>query len=156
MDISTNIFKLAIILLLVALNGFFVAAEFAIVKMRISRLDAMIDAGIRRAAYAKPLVEHVDVSLSVTQLGITLASLGLGWLGEPTVSMLLQPVFELIGIGGTLATTLSFVLAFAIITAMQIIIGELIPKNVAIQQVERVMMAIGLPLLIRQYGFLTR
>ncbi|MBP3232092.1 MAG: DUF21 domain-containing protein, partial [Anaerovibrio sp.] len=63
MDISTNIFKLAMILLLVALNGFFVAAEFAIVKMRISRLDAMIDAGIRRAAYAKPLVEHVDVSL---------------------------------------------------------------------------------------------
>ncbi|WP_297569090.1 hemolysin family protein [uncultured Anaerovibrio sp.] len=150
MDISTNIFKLAIILLLVALNGFFVAAEFAIVKMRISRLDAMIDAGIRRAAYAKPLVEHVDVSLSVTQLGITLASLGLGWLGEPTVSMLLQPAFELIGIGGTLATTLSFVIAFAIITAMQIIIGELIPKNVAIQQVERVMMAIALPLLFFQ------
>ncbi|MBQ3853985.1 MAG: HlyC/CorC family transporter, partial [Anaerovibrio sp.] len=124
--------------------------EFAIVKMRLSRLDAMINSGIRHAAYAKTLVEHVDVSLSVTQLGITLASLGLGWLGEPTVSKILMPAFEVIGIGGTLATTLSFVISFAIITAMQIIIGELIPKNVAIQKVERVMLAVSLPLLFFQ------
>lgn len=150
MDLTTVMFKLVIILLLVALNGFFVAAEFAIVKMRISRLDSLIDAGIRRASYAKTLVEHVDVSLSVTQLGITLASLGLGWLGEPTVSLILAPAFELMGIGGTLATTLSFVISFAIITAMQIIIGELIPKNVAIQKVERVMLAVALPLLFFQ------
>ncbi|WP_294520551.1 hemolysin family protein [uncultured Anaerovibrio sp.] len=150
MDITEIVFKLALILLLVALNGFFVAAEFAIVKMRLSRLDAMINSGIRHAAYAKTLVEHVDVSLSVTQLGITLASLGLGWLGEPTVSKILMPTFEVIGIGGTLATTLSFVISFAIITAMQIIIGELIPKNVAIQKVERVMLAVSLPLLFFQ------
>lgn len=150
MDITEIVFKLALILLLVGLNGFFVAAEFAIVKMRISRLDAMINSGIRHAAYAKTLVEHVDVSLSVTQLGITLASLGLGWLGEPTVSKILMPAFEVIGIGGTLATTLSFVISFAIITAMQIIIGELIPKNVAIQKVERVMLAVSLPLLFFQ------
>ena len=150
MDITEIVFKLALILLLVALNGFFVAAEFAIVKMRLSRLDAMINSGIRHAAYAKTLVEHVDVSLSVTQLGITLASLGLGWLGEPTVSKILMPAFEVIGIGGTLATTLSFVISFAIITAMQIIIGELIPKNVAIQKVERVMLAVSLPLLFFQ------
>ncbi len=150
MDITEIVFKLVLILLLVALNGFFVAAEFAIVKMRLSRLDAMINSGIRHAAYAKTLVEHVDVSLSVTQLGITLASLGLGWLGEPTVSKILMPAFEVIGIGGTLATTLSFVISFAIITAMQIIIGELIPKNVAIQKVERVMLAVSLPLLFFQ------
>ena len=150
MDITEIVFKLVLILLLVALNGFFVAAEFAIVKMRLSRLDAMISSGIRHAAYAKTLVEHVDVSLSVTQLGITLASLGLGWLGEPTVSKILMPAFEVIGIGGTLATTLSFVISFAIITAMQIIIGELIPKNVAIQKVERVMLAVSLPLLFFQ------
>ena len=150
MDITEIVFKLVLILLLVALNGFFVAAEFAIVKMRLSRLDAMINSGIRHAAYAKTLVEHVDVSLSVTQLGITLASLGLGWLGEPTVSKILMPTFEVIGIGGTLATTLSFVISFAIITAMQIIIGELIPKNVAIQKVERVMLAVSLPLLFFQ------
>jgi len=150
LDITEIVFKLVLILLLVALNGFFVAAEFAIVKMRLSRLDAMINSGIRHAAYAKTLVEHVDVSLSVTQLGITLASLGLGWLGEPTVSKILMPAFEVIGIGGTLATTLSFVISFAIITAMQIIIGELIPKNVAIQKVERVMLAVSLPLLFFQ------
>ena len=122
MDITEIVFKLALILLLVALNGFFVAAEFAIVKMRLSRLDAMINSGIRHAAYAKTLVEHVDVSLSVTQLGITLASLGLGWLGEPTVSKILMPTFEVIGIGGTLATTLSFVISFAIIRSVTIII----------------------------------
>ena len=85
MDITEVIIKLIIIVILVALNGFFVAAEFAIVKMRMSRLNSMIEAGNRRAVYAKPLVEHVDVSLSVTQLGITLASLGLGLLGEPTI-----------------------------------------------------------------------
>ncbi|MCR5176744.1 MAG: hemolysin family protein [Anaerovibrio sp.] len=147
MDITEIIFKLILTILLVLLNGFFVAAEFAIVKMRVSRLDAMIESGIRRAVYARRLVEHVDVSLSVTQLGITLASLALGWLGEPTVSMILMPIFELVGIGGTLGTTISFVISFAIITAMHIIVGELIPKNLAIQQVERVMLAIALPLL---------
>lgn len=150
MDISTMAIKCLVVLLLVALNGFFVAAEFSIVKMRSSRLDAMINAGIRNASYAKQLVDHVDVSLSVTQLGITLCSLGLGWLGEPTVSAMLMPLFSFIGLGGALATTLSFVISFSIITAMQIIIGELIPKNVAIQQVERVMLGISLPLLFFQ------
>ncbi|ORT99217.1 Magnesium and cobalt efflux protein CorC [Anaerovibrio sp. JC8] len=146
MDITEIIIKLIIIVVLVALNGFFVAAEFAIVKMRVSRLDSMIEAGIRRAIYAKPLVEHVDVSLSVTQLGITMASLGLGLLGEPTISKVLAPVFEMLGLGGTLSTTISFIIAFSLVTAATIIIGELIPKNVAIQQVERVMLAVAIPL----------
>jgi len=135
---------------LVALNGFFVAAEFAIVKMRMSRLNSMIEAGNRRAVYAKPLVEHVDVSLSVTQLGITLASLGLGLLGEPTISHVLKPVFEIIGLSGALSTTISFIIAFSLVTAATIIIGELIPKNVAIQQVERVMLAVAIPLMFFQ------
>ncbi|WP_027406930.1 hemolysin family protein [Anaerovibrio sp. RM50] len=150
MDITEIIIKLIIIVILVGLNGFFVASEFAIVKMRMSRLNSMIEAGNRRAIYAKPLVEHVDVSLSVTQLGITLASLGLGLLGEPTISRVLEPVFEFIGLGGTLATTISFIIAFSLVTAATIIIGELIPKNVAIQQVERVMMAIAFPLMFFQ------
>ena len=146
MDITEVIIKLIIIVILVALNGFFVAAEFAIVKMRMSRLNSMIEAGNRRAVYAKPLVEHVDVSLSVTQLGITLASLGLGLLGEPTISHVLKPVFEIIGLSGALSTTISFIIAFSLVTAATIIIGELIPKNVAIQQVERVMLAVAIPL----------
>lgn len=150
MDITEVIIKLIIIVILVALNGFFVAAEFAIVKMRMSRLNSMIEAGNRRAVYAKPLVEHVDVSLSVTQLGITLASLGLGLLGEPTISHVLKPIFEIIGLGGALSTTISFIIAFSLVTATTIIIGELIPKNVAIQQVERVMLAVAIPLMFFQ------
>ena len=150
MDITEVIIKLIIIVILVALNGFFVAAEFAIVKMRMSRLNSMIEAGNRRAVYAKPLGEHVGVSLSVTQLGITLASLGLGLLGEPTISHVLKPVFEIIGLSGALSTTISFIIAFSLVTAATIIIGELIPKNVAIQQVERVMLAVAIPLMFFQ------
>ena len=151
MDIVEITIKLIAVIILVALNGFFVAAEFAIVKMRSSRIDSMINAGVSRAHYAKKLVDHLDVSLSVTQLGITLASLGLGWLGEPTVSLLLMPVFDALGIGGTaIATTISFIISFSIITSMHIILGELIPKNIAIQQVERVTLAVSLPLLFFQ------
>lgn len=149
-DITTIVVKLILVVLLVFLNGFFVAAEFAIVKIRSSRLETMINEGNSRAIYAKKLVDHMDVSLSVTQLGITLASLGLGWLGEPTVSHVLEPVFTWTGIDATLATTISFVLAFSIITAMHIICGELIPKNLAIQKVEAVMMYVSVPLLMFQ------
>ena len=109
--------KLFLVVLLVLLNGFFVAAEFAVVKIRSSRIETLINEGTTRAHYAKKLTDHLDVSLSVTQLGITLASLGLGWLGEPTVSRLLEPVFEYLGLGGALATTISFAIAFALITA---------------------------------------
>lgn len=143
--------KLVLIIALVCLNGFFVGAEFAIVKMRSSRLDALIEQGITRARYAKELTDHVDISLSVTQLGITIVSLVLGWLGEPTISQLLTPVFAIMGIEGTtLAHTLSFVISFAVITSLHIIGGELIPKNVAIQQVERVMLAVAFPLMFFQ------
>ena len=80
-DITTIIIKLILVILLVLMNGFFVAAEFAVVKIRSSRLETMINEGNNRAVYAKKLTDHLDVSLSVTQLGITLASLGLVWLG---------------------------------------------------------------------------
>lgn len=143
--------KLVLIIALVCLNGFFVGAEFAIVKMRSSRLDALIEQGVTRARYAKELTDHVDISLSVTQLGITIVSLVLGWLGEPTISQILAPVFVVMGIEGTaLAHTLSFVISFAVITSLHIIGGELIPKNVAIQQVERIMLAVALPLMFFQ------
>lgn len=150
-DIVNIAGKIVLIVFLVALNGFFVGAEFAIVKMRSSRLDALIEQGVTRARYAKELTDHVDISLSVTQLGITIVSLVLGWLGEPTISQLLTPVFIIMGIDGTaLAHTLSFVISFAVITSLHIIGGELIPKNVAIQQVERIMLAVAFPLTIFQ------
>ena len=149
-DIMTNIIKLVLVVLLVLMNGFFVAAEFAVVKIRGSRLETLINEGNSRAVYAKKLTDHLDVSLSVTQLGITLASLGLGWLGEPTVSKMLEPVFEYCGLGGALATTISFAIAFGLITAMHIICGELIPKNLAIQKSEAVTLGIAMPMLLFQ------
>ena len=84
MDIIPILLQLFLVLFLIFMNGFFVAAEFSVVKIRPSRLETLIEAGNKRAAYAKKLTDHLDTSLSVTQLGITLASLGLGWVGEPT------------------------------------------------------------------------
>ena len=112
MDVVQILGKLVLIVFLVALNGFFVAAEFSIVKMRSSRLDTLIAEGVSGARYAKYLVDHVDISLSVTQLGITIVSLVIGWLGEPTISQLMEPIFVLTGIAGTtLAHTISFVVS---------------------------------------------
>ena len=144
------VIKVAIVFLLIFVNAFFVAAEFAIVKIRGSRLDALIQEGNRRAGYAKEIIDRIDVALSVTQLGITLASLGLGWLGEPVVSALLHPLFSMFGLGGQLGETISFLLAFSLITAFQIVLGELIPKNVAIHRVEGVMLSVAFPLVIFQ------
>lgn len=148
MDLMSVGLKLASVFLLVFINGFFVAAEFAIVKIRSSRLETMIQDGNKRAKYAKQLIDHIDVSLSVTQLGVTLASLGLGWLGEPVVAQLLEPLAQYIGLPGSVADTLSFIVAFSLITAIQIVLGELMPKNLAIQRVESVMLIVALPLLI--------
>ena len=106
MDLLTAIFELTVVLFLVFLNGFFVAAEFAIVKIRASRLETLIQEGNKRAKYAKVLTDHLDASLSVTQLGITLASLGLGWLGEPVVAYLLHPLIESLGLSAEVAILL--------------------------------------------------
>ena len=140
--------QLLTVLFLIFMNGFFVAAEFACVKIRPSRLEMLIQEGNRRAGYAKALTDRLDASLSVTQLGITLASLGLGWVGEPFVAKLILPLTELVGIDPTFGHTLALVLGFAIITAMHIILGELTPKSMAIQHVESIMLTVALPMLI--------
>lgn len=135
---------------LVGLNGFFVAAEFAIVKVRSSQLEELIAAGSRQAHYAKQLREHMDVSLSVTQLGITLASLGLGWVGEPFLAAFLRPWLQVVGITGGMVDTIAFAVAFSVITAAHIILGELAPKNLSIQSPLMILLAIALPLLLFQ------
>ena len=94
-DIVPILFDLFLVAFLVFMNGFFVASEFACVKIRPSRLEMLIQEGNRQARYAKELTDHLDTSLSVTQLGITLASLGLGWIGEPAMAGLILPVTEL-------------------------------------------------------------
>lgn len=124
--------KLASILALVVLNGFFVAAEFAIVKVRSSQLDTLAEEGNIRAAFAKHVRAHLDAYLSATQLGVTLASLALGWLGEEFLAHMLQPVFGLMHIQShALISSVSITLAFIGITFLHIVFGELAPKYIA-------------------------
>ena len=125
--------KLATIAALVALNGFFVACEFAIVKVRASQLDALVEEGNTRADFVKHVRGHLDAYLSATQLGITLASLALGWIGEQFLAQMLQPLFVLANIHShAVVTSVSVALAFIGITFLHIVFGELGPKYTAI------------------------
>ena len=148
MDILPILFKTFLVFFLIAMNGFFVAAEFCCVKMRPSRLETLIQEGNTRAKYAKKLIDELDEALSVTQLGITLASLGLGWVGEPFVAKLISPAIHALGFGETLGHTISFVLAFSLITSMHIILGELTPKSMAIAASEKILLNIAVPMII--------
>jgi CBS domain containing-hemolysin-like protein len=146
---STGIllFKLSCIFLLVLLNGFFVASEFAIVKVRSSQLDALVQAGDLRAEFPKRVLNHLDTYLSATQLGITLSSLGLGWLGEPFLAHMIQPIFIKLGVSNPiLIHTTSFAIAFSIITYLQIVLGELAPKSLAIRKAVPVALWVSRPL----------
>ncbi|MEP6937413.1 MAG: hemolysin family protein [Chthoniobacterales bacterium] len=125
--------KLSAIAALVALNGFFVAAEFAIIKVRSSQLDTLVEEGNLRAIFAKHVRAHLDAYLSATQLGVTLASLALGWVGEQFLAVILQPAFGLLGMHSkTFVSTVSIALAFFAITFLHIVFGELAPKYIAI------------------------
>lgn len=133
---------------LIFMNGFFVAAEFACVKIRPSRLETLINEGNQQAVYAKTLTDRLDASLSVTQLGITLASLGLGWVGEPFVAQLILPLTTAAGLADSVGHTISLALGFAVITSMHIILGELTPKSMAIQDVEKIMLTVAFPMIV--------
>jgi CBS domain containing-hemolysin-like protein len=135
------------VVVLVLLNGFFVAAEFAIVKVRGTRIAELAGEGRRHAKVAQHLVGHLDAYLSATQLGITMASLGLGWVGEPALAHILTPPLDALGIN-SLATrhVASVIIAFAIITFLHIVIGELAPKSIAIQKSEAVTLWTASPL----------
>ena len=137
-----------ITLLLVSFNGFFVAAEFAIVKVRASQLELRIKDGNHVAVLAKHIVSHLDGYLAATQLGITLASLGLGWIGEPVVSKIIINIMELAGItvNPELAHNIALPVAFVIITILHIVFGELAPKSLAIQRSEKTALIITYPL----------
>lgn len=141
--------NLLIVFVLVMLNGFFVAAEFSLVKVRQSRLTQLVTEGNRRAVYALRVNKKLDAYLSATQLGITLASVGLGWVGEPAVSeLLIEPLLHEFGVSDpTLISTVSVALGFAIITFLHIVIGELAPKSLAIQKSETTSLWLSAPLL---------
>ena len=142
--------RLGVALLLVAANGFFVAAEFALVGARRTRIDALARAGNRSAKLASSAIQHLDHYISGTQLGITLSSLALGWVGERTIATMLVQLFD--GLPppfDVLAThTVAIVVAFLLITIMHIVLGELAPKSLALLFPERVSMATAGPLIV--------
>jgi len=139
---------LLITLLLVFLNGFFVAAEFAIVKVRASQVEIKANQGNPLGAYAKNITSHLDRYLSATQLGITLASLGLGWIGESVVSKIVIDFFHLINqpLNPLDAHAISFPISFITITVLHIVFGELAPKSVAIIYPLQTTLSVSLPL----------
>ena len=137
-----SVIKVLIALLLVGINGIFVAAEFAMVKVRKTRLAELADNGSRRAQTALDVSSKLDAYLSACQLGITLASLGLGWLGEPAIATLIEPLF--VGFGGwnlIYTHTIAMALAFLMISFLHIVLGELVPKSLAIQKAENTALA---------------
>ncbi len=144
------LFNIFLTLFFVFLNGFFVAAEFAIVKVRSSQLELRVRDGSSLAKIAKGMVNHLDAYLSATQLGITLASLGLGWIGESVVAALIINLLQFINIEASpeLIHQISLPVAFAVITFLHIVLGELAPKSLAIQRSETVTLVIALPLKI--------
>lgn len=143
--------NLLLVLVFVALNGFFVAAEFAYVKVRASRIDAMAEEGNMRARFAQKILRNLNAYLSACQLGITLTSLILGWLGEPTVSRLLEPLLTRMGLPDAAIDTISFIIAFAIITSFHITLGEQFPKTYAIRQSEAITLWTALPVIVFNY-----
>ena len=148
MDILPTLLDILLVAFLIFMNGFFVAAEFCCVKIRTSRLETLIAEGSSRAGYAKQLTEHLDYSLSVTQFGITLASLGLGWVGEPAIATLILPVTQMLGLPDEVGHTIALAIAFTIITSLHIVLGELTPKSMAIANVEDIMLAIAFPMVL--------
>ncbi len=142
------VFEILLTFFLVALNGFFVAAEFAIVKVRYSQIELRAQKGNRLAGIAKGILTHMDAYLSATQLGITLASLGLGWIGEPVVSKILIASFHGLGleVSDEMSHKIALPVAFAIITVLHIVFGELAPKSIAIRKPEQTTLAVSIPM----------
>jgi CBS domain containing-hemolysin-like protein len=139
--------KILAILALVAANGFFVAAEFAIVKVRSTQIETSRYRRGKRATIAKHIVAHLDAYLSATQLGITLASLGLGWAGEPFLADMIAPVLSSLGLGSPVVVhSVAFAIAFGTLTFLHITLGELAPKSVAIQHAEPTALLVSIPL----------
>lgn len=133
-------------ILLVFANAFFVAAEFALVKVRSTQLDVRVAQGHRAAAVARTMVTHLDAYLSVTQLGITFASLGLGWVGEPSVAALVQPLLTPLGVEEETGHTIAFGVGFGVISFLHIVLGEVAPKSLAIARPEAITIGVAYPM----------
>lgn len=142
---NVTLLYLFLVLLLVAANGFFVAAEFSLVSVRRSRVVSLAESGDARAAILLGLLDNLNIYISATQLGITMASLALGWVGEPALSRLLEAPLDGM-VSAAVRHTIAFTAAFTIITFLHIVFGELAPKTMALDRAERVALAVAWPL----------
>ncbi|CAM5335700.1 hypothetical protein SAFG77S_00395 [Streptomyces afghaniensis] len=133
--------------ILIAFTAFFVATEFAIVKVRSSRIDQLVAEGKKGALAAKKVTTHLDEYLSACQLGITVTALGLGWIGESTFAEILEPLFVHLSIGTALSHLIAFVISFLLVTFLHVVVGELAPKTVAIQKAELITLAFATPII---------
>ena len=133
---------------LVLVNGFFVAAEFALVSVRRTRVDQLANEGSSRARLTQKVLKDLDLYIAATQLGITMASLGIGFLAEPAIEHLARPTLVGWGISEGNVTTISFIIAFGVSTALHIVFGELAPKSLALQRSEQVSLAVSIPLMV--------
>ena len=145
MEIAIRLTAFAV---LIALTAFFVASEFAIVKVRTTRIDQLIAEGNRRAINARKVVGNLDEYLSACQLGITITALGLGMLGEPTVNLMLAPIWESLNLPASTTNIVSYIIAFSIVTFLHVVVGELAPKTIAIQKAEEITLSVATPLIV--------
>ena len=136
------------IAILIALTAFFVASEFAIVKIRSSRIDQLLEEGNQRAISAKKIITNLDEYLSACQLGITITALALGWIGEETFASIISPVMNFLSLPGSVSKTLTIIISFMLITFIHVVIGELAPKTVAIQKAEAIALLFSKPLML--------
>ncbi|MEH7178355.1 hemolysin family protein [Neobacillus vireti] len=143
-----TIINLIVIAILIAFTAFFVSFEFAIVKIRSTRIDQLVAEGNKKAIAAKKIVSNLDEYLSACQLGITVTALGLGWLGEPTVEHILRPLFTQFNIPDSASGILSFVIAFISVTFLHVVVGELAPKTIAINKAEAVTLLFAKPMIL--------
>jgi len=148
--IGSDLLRLLGVVVLVLVNGFFVAAEYALVSVRPTRVEELLQQGRAGARSVKRALDRLDLFIAATQLGVTVASLSLGWLGEPALSGLLDPVLSLLPAawGGVASHTLSAIIAFVAITFLEVVVGELMPKTMALQRSESMALLVAQPMLL--------
>ncbi len=153
--IALDLLGLVAVAFFVLLNGFFVAAEFSLVSVRRTRIAELVERGDAGAATVQKALEDPDKVIAATQLGITLSSLSLGWIGEPALSHLIFPIVSLfpVGVQSEVSHTISAILAFSIITFLHVVVGELAPKSIALQNPERTSIAVAKPTLFAERLF---
>jgi len=151
-NVALSAGQLLLALVLVLLNGFFVASEFALVRIRSTAVDRLVEEGRAGSGALRAALDNLDDYLATTQLGITIASLGLGWVGEPAVAALIEPLLEPVLPEGTLHLV-AFAIGFSIITFLHVVFGELAPKTIAIQRAERLSLLIAPPMRVFYWLF---